>query len=1030
MTGHLLWVSVLAGLVACTGDDDSGTDDPPPLVETGPTGTDTDLVHTGTSPTATGATGGTGSTGSTGATGETGSETGATGDTGSTDCSAVVANNTVYDCTMLDRCSETDQDYLQACCACDPTLCGLDPTCPESCTTCHNGASSDDYSGPGIENPHPFGAADVLKCTTCHGGDPDAVAADDAHVPRPPEIGDDANLVADPRAYFNYLTRTGLDRYPDYVVGASTFTALDYIRFLNPGDLRVVAAGEGCGASGCHDSEHARWVPGSPLGSGRFFSVAMYSAGAVAPVNSGLYESTAAAWAWRAQSDPTWTAPELEFGSLPELFEVPTGIATYGDPSGVYQNPGYSAAAVAAGQLEVDGELGAGTFANQLEPGSLLEDVLMETVVGACEDCHAYSAGPNQRSADYRSSGCSSCHIAYALGGRSRSTDLNVPHLEPAQPDAIAAPERPHAETHQIRSVAQVLPSGTFVRGIGDDACVGCHQGTNATVMQFWGVRIDPNRDVATGNQYPAPPAAYVDASNDVRFFDPALGNQTFNGRTEEQLLVFEDYDDDGRDDTPEDVHYGAGLGCIDCHGSRDVHNGTAGDATSGRLVTSGAAAVGVTCESCHGDESYAATVVCTDYAGNTATCAADRFGNPMRNVTRDAGGNYWLRSRVDGQVHYVVQTRDLLEQNNQVHPITSQLIYDTEAAYAMGRVGASPDQGPVQLNPFLTANGFSHLDDVACEACHTAWTNTCVSCHLTGIYDDTSETFNNVDGERVAMTYDRRLAYASPVWFSLRVRGDGRVGTSQMGMATFFRYTDLNGATTDALAFTDRNGNGNRPAVQGRNDFPALAHDSVAQHSIRGRVTPLEEGVGHCVRCHLTVDGLANYAEQYEAFYVGYENNDLGNLDYGLLREHIGRNPGNDMNSPFFVHAAAGRGTGLLQLDENGCPNNPLDPAASADRAGCDALSAPTVAAGFDPDATVYDLDRAVERTGVANGSLSEALRVGPMVGVFRDGAQLPTLSGPLGASLAERLPHPDPSIGIHLDTYYDADGMLNVVP
>ena len=40
----------------------------------------------------------------------------------------------------------------------------------QSCMTCHNGSPEhNDYSGPGLENPHPFPGADQLLCTTCHG---------------------------------------------------------------------------------------------------------------------------------------------------------------------------------------------------------------------------------------------------------------------------------------------------------------------------------------------------------------------------------------------------------------------------------------------------------------------------------------------------------------------------------------------------------------------------------------------------------------------------------------------------------------------------------------------------------------------------------------------------------------------------------------------------------------------------------------------------------------------------------------------
>src|SRR5688572_26507619 len=46
-----------------------------------------------------------------------------------------------------------------------------DAVTAESCMTCHNGASHDDYAGKGLENPHPFPGAATLRCTECHGGD-------------------------------------------------------------------------------------------------------------------------------------------------------------------------------------------------------------------------------------------------------------------------------------------------------------------------------------------------------------------------------------------------------------------------------------------------------------------------------------------------------------------------------------------------------------------------------------------------------------------------------------------------------------------------------------------------------------------------------------------------------------------------------------------------------------------------------------------------------------------------------------------
>ena len=147
----------------------------------------------------------------------------------------------------------------------------------ESCMTCHNGSPHDDYAGPGLQNPHPFGPANSLRCTTCHGGNPAGADRVASHVPPPPEIGNKANQLNDRTAYFNRLTLTGIDKFPDYTVGGKTYTSLEYLQFINPGDLRVVTKSESCGQ--CH-AGHAECVAGSLLATeSGILSGAMFAAG-------------------------------------------------------------------------------------------------------------------------------------------------------------------------------------------------------------------------------------------------------------------------------------------------------------------------------------------------------------------------------------------------------------------------------------------------------------------------------------------------------------------------------------------------------------------------------------------------------------------------------------------------------------------------------------------------------------------------------------------------------------------------------
>ncbi|HJL20546.1 MAG TPA: hypothetical protein RMH99_33120 [Sandaracinaceae bacterium LLY-WYZ-13_1] len=948
-----------------------------------------------------------------------------------TECTSYEYRGEVYDCSALDRCTETDLEYRLACCDCDPSLCNPDPSCDggmplptdpaESCMSCHNGSEYNDYAGEGMSNPHPFPGEPNIACTTCHGGNGEGTGKLGSHVPPPPEIGDDANLIADPVAYHNRRTLSGIDQFPDYTVDGVTYTALEYLQFINPGDLRVVTEGNGCGTPGCHAGEHADWVPNNVIATAAgMFSGAAYTTGVDnhIPEHEGLWQDTAAEYGFRERTDDDWAGRGDRQGTVGRVDQLPER-AQYGDGV-IYDNPVYNSDnfndyVTAAGDPE---------GANRIIAGTPLEHTFLEAVGITCGDCHLGSAGANDRYGDFRSSGCTACHMEYSPDGRSRSTDPNVDHNEPANPDEIAAPERSHIDSHQIRNVAKTLPSGAFVRGISDYACAGCHQGSNRTVMQYWGIRLDQNADVADNNQYPANPQNFQNTAADDRLFDPAVGNNTFNGREADQYLLTEDYDGDGRDDTPADVHHEAGMGCIDCHGSRDLHNGTAGDDTSGSIISRMDQGTHIECQSCHGGVSnYAATVPCTTYAGEEAECATDRLGNALRHVTVDVEGNTWLVSRLNGDRHYVPQTRDVVVQSSRTNPDTGRLVWTPLGSYAMGRNDGRMDTGlgPIQTDPDISRTpNFSHTDRMDCASCHSSWTNNCIGCHLANGYDDNPAEFffSNITGDRIVnFQAAADFTYITPVPFYLGVNGRGRITQLQPGIQMFYRYFDFNETESDVFAFSDRQGNGNNPDVVGRDPHPALSVDAMMPHSIRGRVTADAEGPRYCVACHLTTDAIDNFGAQYDDFRANLANRNYGRLDFPLLQEHIGQNTGNQLNSPFWVHMVAGLGSGLFLFDDTGCPENPLD--ADDDRHYCPD-GAP--ADNFDPNAVVYNLDGLVEPTGVSNSSSSHPSQDATRSSALRIGSTNPTMSGPLGAELVQMLA--DPDVGVVLDSWLDADG------
>jgi hypothetical protein len=646
-----------------------------------------------------------------------------------------------------------------------------------------------------------------------------------------------------------------------------------------------------------------------------------------------------------------------------------------------------------------------------------LHHLFMEQVTFTCGDCHLGSAGQNNRAGDFRSSGCTACHMQYSLGGRSGSSDPNVSKLDPVDPDAIQAPERSHPRSHQIKSIAKTLPNGTSIAGIDDYACAGCHQGSNRTVMQYWGIRLDQNADVRNHRQYPANPSTFLTTATDTRLFDPLVANNTFNGRNGNQYVWKEDYDGDGRDDTPADVHYEAGMGCIDCHGSFDLHGGkvAAGQPTIASRMEQ---QVGIRCESCHGSiENYANTAPGQDYGGATRDLAMDAEGNPLKHVWRDANGRYFLRSRLNGAVHYIPQTKDTVDDNGKLHAITNQPVFNPKASYAMGRVDADPTNGLGPIQTAGTTPGFAHTDTMDCIACHGSWTNTCMGCHLGGEYN-TGNNFSNITGERIVYKQaNADFTYQSPIYFQLGVGPRGKITQFSANTKVFYHWEDKNNVLSQVYTFTDRNGAGTNPAA----GYGSMSHNALMAHSVRGKVTANNEGPRYCVACHLSTESLANYGAQYNTFRTAMANDDYNALDFQLLKQHFGQNTGNQMNSPLWAHMAAGLGTGLFLFDEFGAPVNPLD--TNPNRVGAGGIAP---ASNFNINRVRLNLDRIVNDAGVSKGSNNHTWLDSAFTGLLganlRDGATNPELAGPLGATIIQKLS--DPVNGVVLDSWLDADG------
>jgi hypothetical protein len=448
------------------------------------------------------------------------------------------------------------------------------------------------------------------------------------------------------------------------LAGVESFAGgLEWLRFRNPGDLRI--ADLTCGKAGCHP-EHVEYVRRSIMATaaGIFDGALAQSGVARATVRDGgaiyKWDATRGMTFGRSTLDALWLPPRV--GAVPHLERLsPKNRET------------------AAGWNETD--------------------LLIDLYDKACGDCHLGAAGAAQRHASFRSSGCSACHVVYRLDGRSFSRDEMIRKDEPTYPQAylqIAESERPHPSTHRI------------VRSVGSRRCGTCHSGSNHTEKQFRGQQIDPNRTAAKSL-----PPHRVSFTHDL---PEELGPLArYHGLAREQILDFVDWDDDGLSDIPADVHAVAGLECIDCHGGDEMHGRTS--AGAGAIWSRMDQATDVECADCHGTLEQRALA-----RGELIVCPENRetiVGYEPPPECSQLGRGRWLRSKLGGRYHYVVQT------------------FDTARPPPNDGSGATaPNGGPIytenaEIFHARSAGGFTHLDGLECYACHATWANNCYGCHL-----------------------------------------------------------------------------------------------------------------------------------------------------------------------------------------------------------------------------------------------------------------------------------------------------------
>jgi hypothetical protein len=587
----------------------------------------------------------------------------------------------------------------------------------------------------------------VLGCANCHGGDPNIMIAGakgsaeykaaekKAHV----EARIASNQVRDGRPIRAY-TRW-IEESPDFV------------RFINPGDLRI--APQTCGA--CHQQE-TRNVKTSMMTHGAMlWEAALYNNGAYPAKNARFGESyDYNGKPVRLRSFPVPTAEETRTkGILPYLDPLQRWeLSEPGNMLRVFERGGGKRPEI--GNPDTDDDSGDPDL--KLSDRGLGTELRTDPVFLGLQKTRLLDPllsfpGTNDQPGDYRASGCSGCHVLYA-------NDRDPSHGEQTSQYGNRGLSQSHDVTVNHDQSGHPLQH-VFTKSIPSSSCMVCHvhPGTNMVVsyygMTWWDNEADGDPMYPKKQENPS-----LGRVHDVQLRNPEgsaakglwgdpeflanIGTPQFNSQLKDtQFGDFHSHGwvfrkvykrdrhgnlldkDDNKLNTEDvtaantvhlaDIHLEKGMACADCHFTQDVH----GD---GNLYGETRNAIEIGCQDCHGTIYNKATLKTSGPASkNNVSSNMLRMRTPFKEARFYwEDGKLYQRSNIDKDRKWeVVQVLDTITPGNDHYSEKSRL---AKTMQTDGKTwGTAAD-----------AAHLAHPDQkMTCYTCHSAWTTSCFGCHL-----------------------------------------------------------------------------------------------------------------------------------------------------------------------------------------------------------------------------------------------------------------------------------------------------------
>jgi hypothetical protein len=631
------------------------------------------------------------------------------------------------------------------------------------CIQCHQGS----------KDPHDK-ATVKLGCTDCHGGNANTGVKEFAHVQ--PRFPDAWRSSGNPVRSYTLLNHES----PEFTM------------FVNPGDLRV--AHISCGTSGCHPGEVDNNRKSMMTHGAMLWEAALYNNGAFPDKRARYGESYSMNGVPQmivANPPPSEEDTRLR-GELPFLMPLPrfevsqpanvlriferggkgkgeVGIPLEFNPS---QAPG-PAPGVGRPEIRLSNR-GLGT-ANRTDPVyiGLAKTRLLDPTLNFL--------GTNDHAGDYRSSGCSACHVMYANdrspvhsagfasygnGGNSYSVDPTIPKNEAGHPiehKFITAPpssqcitchthpgttvmnsylgfmwwdeetdaefmypkkqKRPTAE--QVVQAAYNNPDEASLRGNwSDPAFLAKTADLNPYLKHTQFADFHGHGWVYRGVYKKDRHGNLIDAAGDM------IGGEAEPGKLVEAMIPPSDVErsegKEGRKGTPlhlMDIHLEKGMHCVDCHFIVSAHG-------NGKLYGEVRNAIEIECIDCHGTSSKRPTLATSGPASPKGGLNLAALRTPSGKKRFEKRGNILIQnSMVDPKLAWeVVQTVDTLDPANRHYNEKSRLAKTVRFEGNQMTWGDVPRFANGQPNEEACAHADSNM---SCISCHSSWNPSCYGCHL-----------------------------------------------------------------------------------------------------------------------------------------------------------------------------------------------------------------------------------------------------------------------------------------------------------